>query len=50
MSEETTVRIEKEVKKSLVKYCKNNGLKHCWFVSRSVEEKLKKSEKIGKET
>lgn len=35
------VKIEDSIHKNLKEYCKTNGIKMQWFISRAVEKELK---------
>ncbi len=43
--ETENTRIEKEVLIKAREYCKKNGLKLTWFVSRAIEKELKEKNK-----
>ena len=45
MKETESVKIEKETLDKVRNYCKRNGLKLTWFVSKSIEKELKNKEK-----
>ena len=48
MSMETeSVKVEKKVLQGVREFCRENGLKITWFISRAIEEKVR-DERKGK--